>query len=117
MRRALFMVFMDHPINFHDELCFGIIKISNEEYILLRIKIDDSQAEQGIIIFDMYDTKLGTRVFKFKFENDKLIILENPSNIDVDIEQLKEKFEELMVQSNPKQIFFISSLVSILLIL
>ncbi len=77
----------------------------NDDEVLLRIRIDDSKAEEGIIIFDMFDTKLGTPVFKFQFLNDEIIILENPSGINVDLVQLKEKFDELIVQSNPKQLF------------
>jgi hypothetical protein len=81
------------------------IKIDNEEDLILRIKIDDSRADEGIIIFDMYDTKEGKRFFKFKFEKDQLLVLENPDNIPIDTIDLKEKFEELLVQSNPKQTF------------
>ena len=51
----------------------------------------------------MYDVKNGNLIFKFQLQNDQLSIIDNPTNLDVNIEQLKEKFEELIVQTNPKQ--------------
>jgi hypothetical protein len=81
------------------------IKISNAEEIPLRVKIDDSRAEQGVVIFNMFNTKSGLLICKFQFENDKLTLLDNPTNVDIDLVLLKEKMEELLVQSNPKQLF------------
>ena len=81
------------------------IKISDDEEELFRIKIDDSKVNEGIIIFDLLDVKDGTHVFKFQFEDNNLIILDNPMNIEVDIPRLHEKFEELLVQENPNQQF------------
>jgi Protein of unknown function DUF262 len=81
------------------------IKINNEEDLLLRIYIDDTRAEEGIILFDMFDVKEGIKVISYQFENDNLTILDNPTNIDINLAEIKEKFEELLVQNNPKQIF------------
>jgi hypothetical protein len=81
------------------------IKINNEEDLLLRIYIDDTRAEEGIFLFNMFDVREGVKVISYQLENDNLTILDNPTNIDINLSEIKEKFEELLVQNNPKQIF------------
>ena len=81
------------------------IRINKDEDVLLRVKIDESKADVGIIIFDLFSVTDGKIIFKFQFENDKLTVLEKASELDEDMDLLKEKFEEFLVQLNPKQLF------------
>jgi hypothetical protein len=81
------------------------IKTNENEEMLLRVKVDESKADVGIIIFDLFSVVDGKMIFKFQFENDKLTVLEKASEIDEDMDLLKEKFEEFLVQLNPKQLF------------
>lgn len=81
------------------------IKINEEEELLLRIKVDESKADLGIIIFDLFSVTDGKIIFKFQFENDKLTVLEKAYEIDEEMDSLKEKLEEFLVQLNPKQLF------------
>lgn len=81
------------------------VKINDGEEMLLKINIDDSQADKGKILFDLTSVTDGKRIVKLQLENDKLTILENATEIDEDLELLKEKLEELLLQSNSKQLF------------
>lgn len=81
------------------------IKINEDEELLLRVKIDETKADLGIIIFNLFSVTDGKIIFKFQFENDKLTVLEKASEINEDMDLLKEKFEEFLVQLNPKELF------------
>ena len=73
------------------------IKVSENEELLLRTKIDDSQSENGIIIFDLSSVTDGKTIFKFQLKDDKLTVLEKAMEIGEDFDSLKEKLEEFLL--------------------
>lgn len=81
------------------------IKVSENEEVLLRIKVDESKAEEGIILFDLSSVTDGKNFLKLKLENDKLTIIEKAEEFEEDIDELKEILEEYLVQNNPLQLF------------
>jgi len=81
------------------------IKVNETEEMLLRLKIDESKAADGIVVFDFASVTDGQKLLKLQLENDKLTVLDKATELKVDIEQLKELLEEFLVQSNPNQQF------------
>ncbi|MDR2864272.1 MAG: DUF262 domain-containing protein [Spirochaetaceae bacterium] len=81
------------------------IKVSGNQEVLFRVKIDETKADQGIIIFDLDSVVDGKNIFKLQLENDTLTVLEKASEIEEDLDLLKERLVEFLVQSNPMQQF------------
>ena len=81
------------------------LKVTNSEDIVLRIKIDEKNTEDGIVVFNLSSVLDGKTILKLQLENDKLTILEKQIDFQEDIDQLKEVLEEFLVQSNPNQQF------------
>jgi hypothetical protein len=81
------------------------VKISETEEVLLRIKIDESNAADGIVVFDLTSVSDGKHIMTLQLKNDKLTVIENAVDFNEDIDQLKELLEEFLVQSNPHQQF------------
>jgi len=79
------------------------IKVSENEEMLLRLKIDETNAEEGIVVFDLTSITDGKNLLKLQLENDKLTVLDKAIEFEEDIEQLKELLEEFLVQYNPNQ--------------
>lgn len=81
------------------------IKVSENEEMLLRLKIDESNAQDDIVIFDLTSITDGKNLLKLELKNDKLTVLEKAIEFEEDIDHLKELLEEFLVQSNPNQQF------------
>lgn len=81
------------------------IKVSENEEMLLRLKIDETDAEEGIVVFDLSSIIDGKTLLKLQLKNDKLIVLKKAIEFEEDIEQLKELMEEFLVEFNPNQQF------------
>ncbi len=81
------------------------IKVSENKEILLRIKINETKADEGIVVFDLSSVTDGKNILKLQLENDILTVLEKAIEFDADINQLKEILEEFLVQNNPNQQF------------
>lgn len=81
------------------------IKVSKNEEMLLRLKISEANAEEGIVVFDLASVTDGKKLLKLQLKNDKLTVLEKAIEFEEDIDQLKDLLEEFLVQSNPNQQF------------
>lgn len=81
------------------------IKVSEDEEMILRLKIDETNASEGIINFDLDSVSDGKNLLKLQLENDKLSVLSKDIDFEEDIDQLKELIEEFLVMSNPNQQF------------
>ena len=81
------------------------IKINDDEEMLLRIKIDETNEEDGIIVFDFTSVIDGKNLIKLQLENDKLTVLDKAIEFEEDIDKLKEILEEFVVQNNPNQLY------------
>lgn len=81
------------------------IKVSEDEEMVLRLKIDETNAEEGVINFDLDSVSDGKNLLKLQLENDKLSVLSKDIDFHEDIDQLKELIEEFLVMSNPNQQF------------
>lgn len=79
------------------------IKVNETEEMLLRLKIDESQAADGIVVFDLASVTDGQNLLKLQLKNDKLTVLDKAIEFEEDIDQLKEILEEFLVQHNPQQ--------------
>lgn len=78
------------------------IKVNENEEMSLRLKIDESQLEDGIVVFDLTSLTDGQNLLKLQLKNDKLIILERAIEFKEDIDQLKEIIEEYLVENKPQ---------------
>jgi hypothetical protein len=81
------------------------IKVSENEEMLLRLKIDETNAQEGIVVFDLASITDGKNLLKLQLKNDKLIVLDKAIEFEEDIDKLKELLEEFLVQNNPNQQF------------
>lgn len=81
------------------------IKVSENEEMLLRLKIDETNSAEGIVVFDLASVTDGQNLMKLQLKNDKLTVLDKTIVFEQDIDQLKELLEEFLVQSNPNQQF------------
>lgn len=79
------------------------IKISETEEMLLRMKIDETQADDGIIIFDLASVSNGQTLLKLQLNDDKLTVLDKAIDFEEDTDLLKELIEEFLVQNNSLQ--------------
>lgn len=79
------------------------IKVNETEEMLLRLRIDESQAADGIVVFDLASVTDGQNLLKLQLKNDKLTVLDKAIDFEEDIDQLKEILEEFLVQYNPQQ--------------
>ncbi len=79
------------------------INVSETEEMLLRLKIDESQAVDGIVVFDLASVTDGQNLIKLQLKNDKLTVLDKAIEFEEDIDQLKEILEEFLVQNDPQQ--------------
>ena len=66
------------------------IKVNETEEMLLRLKIDESQAADGIMVFDLASVTDGQNLLKLQLKNDKLTVLDKAIEFEEDIDQLKE---------------------------
>jgi hypothetical protein len=81
------------------------IKIKGNEEMLLRLKIDDSEVAEGIVIFDLNSVTDGQNLLKLQLENDKLTVLYKAIDFEEDIDHLKGTLEEFLVQNDHNQQF------------
>jgi hypothetical protein len=81
------------------------IKVSENEEMLLRLKIDESQTEKETVVFDLASVMTGQSLLKVKLRNDILTVLDKAIEFEGNIDQLKEILEEFLVQNNPNQQF------------
>jgi hypothetical protein len=51
------------------------IKVSENEEMLLRLKIDETNAQEGIVVFDLASVTDGKNLLKLQLKNDKLTVL------------------------------------------
>jgi len=80
-------------------------QISDNEEISLRLKIDDTRINDGIIIFNLESLIDGKVMLSYKLENDKLIVLEKSIEILENIDIIQNILEEFLIQLNPNKMF------------
>lgn len=81
------------------------IKISETEDMILRLTIDESKSQEGLLIFNLASITDGKSLLKLQLKEDKLTIIEKSIALEDDIDQIKELLEEFLVQLNPNQQF------------
>jgi hypothetical protein len=81
------------------------IRVSEDEEMVLRLRVDETKAEEGVLVFDLDSVTDGKNFLKLKLENDKLSVLSKDIEFEEDIDQIKDLIEEFLVLSNPHQQF------------
>lgn len=79
------------------------VKLEDDNEVILKAEISEDSKNPNLIFFNLVSVKDGKSFLKFKFFENKIEVVEQDPSITEDIDLLKGKLEELLVELNPNK--------------